>query len=219
MARSGLYTDATAGRTRRALLWSMVAGAVTPILVLVCGFAAFVAHLPTSEVVIDGSADGIVALTGGTSRISDAVELLAAGRGRRLLISGVGPATTADQMVRLNPEFERWWRCCIDFDQSLNTLGNAIETRAWAERLGFRSLIVVTSGYHMPRALAEISHQLPGVSISPCPVISDRLKTAPWWTDGTIAKLVVSEYLKYVVMHVRIGLNFLLGADASKSRQ
>jgi len=44
---------------------------------------------------LQGAADGIVALTGGASRLADAVELLASGRGRRLLISGVAPTTNA----------------------------------------------------------------------------------------------------------------------------
>ena len=159
-----------------------------------------------------------MALTGGASRISDAIELLAAGHGQRLLISGVNPVTNVDEMSRLNPEFERWLRCCVDIDQSLNTLGNAIETRVWAERLGFRSLMVVTSGYHMPRAIAEIAHQLPGVALIPCPVMPDRLKTAPWWTDGLMARLLVSEYLKYILMHVRIGLNRIFGSDVPGNR-
>jgi hypothetical protein len=55
------------------------------------GFFAFLWLLPDEEVVLDRNADGIVVLTGGTSRVADALELLAAGRGKRLLISGVNP--------------------------------------------------------------------------------------------------------------------------------
>ena len=39
-----------------------------------------------------------------------------------------------------------------------------------------KSLIVVTSNFHMPRALAEISHQLPDVRLVAFPVVSDRVK-------------------------------------------
>ena len=42
----------------------------------------------------------IVALTGGASRLVDAVDLLASGRGRRLLISGVAPTTNATDLMR-----------------------------------------------------------------------------------------------------------------------
>ena len=110
------------------------------------------AVMPAEEVVLTRDADGIVVLTGGASRVADAIELLAAGRGRRLLISGVNRATNRSEISRLNPEFTRVVGCCVDFDRSLNTLGNAVETRRWTQARGFRSLIVVTSNYYMPSA-------------------------------------------------------------------
>ena len=85
----------------------------------------------------DRNADGIVVLTGGASRVTDAIELLAAGRGRRLLISGVNRSTNRSEISRLNPEFARVVRCCVDFDRSLNTLGNAVETRRWTQARAF----------------------------------------------------------------------------------
>ena len=105
-------------------------------------------------------------------------------------------------------------RCCVDFDRSLNTLGNAIETRRWAERRGFRSLIVVTSNYHMPRAMTEIAHQLPDAALVPFPVVSDRLKAEPWWASGATTRLLLSEYLKYIFAQVRIRLNPAYGTRA-----
>jgi uncharacterized SAM-binding protein YcdF (DUF218 family) len=65
-------------------------------------------------------------------------------------------------------------------------------------------MIVVTSSYHMPRAIAEIAHQLPDVALQPFPVIADKLHAEPWWTRGTTVKLMFSEYLKYVVARMRI---------------
>ena len=149
----------------------------------------------------------VVALTGGASRIADAIELLASGRGKRLLISGANRATNSNEISRLNPEFERWVRCCVDFDRSLNTLGNAIETRRWAESRGFRSLIIVTSNYHMPRALAEIAHQLPDVALVPFPVVTDRQRAEPWWASSATTRLMLSEYVKYIFARLRMGLN------------
>ena len=161
-------------------------------------------------------ADGIVALTGGASRVADAMELMAAGRGKRLLISGAYRTTTPGEISRLNPVYARVAACCVDFDNSLNTLGNAIETRRWAERWGFRSLIVVTSNYHMPRALAELAHQLPGVALVPFPVVTDKQRAEPWWTNGTTARLMFSEYVKYVFARVRMGVTSADGINEAR---
>src|ERR1700732_98048 len=80
-------------------------------LLLAAGFGWFLWSLPADEIVLQRDADGIVVLTGGASRISDAIELLAAGRGKRLLISGANPATTSVEISRLNPEYGRIVSC------------------------------------------------------------------------------------------------------------
>jgi uncharacterized SAM-binding protein YcdF (DUF218 family) len=172
---------------------------------IVVGFVAFLWLLPSAEVALDRNADGIVVLTGGTSRVSDALELLASGRGKRLLITGVNPGTTTGDIAHQVANYDRALACCVDLDYSaINTLGNAVETRRWAIGRGFHSLIIVTSAYHMPRALAEISHQLPDVTLIPFPVVSDRLRIEPWWSNGATTRLVLSEYFKYLFAKVRM---------------
>lgn len=169
------------------------------------GFVWFVTRIPHDEAVLDGNADGIVVLTGGASRIADAIELLAAGRGKRLLISGVNRTTTSGEIARLTPAFERYFDCCIDLDRSaVNTVGNAVETRRWAKDQGFRSLIVVTSSYHMPRSMAELSRQLPDVRLIAFPVVTDKLRPETMWTSPPALRLLVSEYVKYVLAQVRM---------------
>jgi uncharacterized SAM-binding protein YcdF (DUF218 family) len=191
----------------RRIGWSTFVVGAAAMLLLGAGFLWFIWRVPSHEVMLNRDADGIVALTGGASRIADAIELLASGRGKRLLISGANRATSSNEISRLNPEFDRWVRCCVDFDRSLNTLGNAIETRRWAERRGFRSLIVVTSNYHMPRALAEITHQLPNVALVPFPVVTHRQRAEPWWASSATARLMLTEYVKYVFARLRMGLH------------
>jgi uncharacterized SAM-binding protein YcdF (DUF218 family) len=189
---------------RSAIGRSVTAFCTVALLLLAGGFGWFLWSLPADEVKLERDADGIVVLTGGASRITDAIELLAAGHGKRLLISGLNRTTTSGEILRLNPEFASMLSCCVDFDRSLNTVGNAVETRNWAESRGFRSLIVVTSSYHMPRAMAEISNQLPDIALLPFPVIGDKLKAEPWWNHGATLRLMLSEYLKYVAARVRI---------------
>lgn len=178
------------------------------VLVLVsAGFLWFVRLLPADEIPPPVQADGIVALTGGASRISDALDLLAAGHGRRLLITGVNPITRPSEIAHLMPERRSWFDCCVDLGYSaLNTIGNASETRRWVEDRNFHSLIVVTSNFHMPRAMAELSYQLPGVSLVPFAVVSERTKVNAWWSNATTARLLFSEYLKYIVAVSRMRL-------------
>ena len=187
------------------------------ILALVLGFAGFIWLLPNQEIALDRSADGIVVLTGGTSRITDALELLASGRGKRLLITGVNPGTTTGDIARQTVDYGRLLNCCVDLDYSaLNTLGNAVQARRWANEHGFKSLIVVTSSYHMPRALAELAHQLPDAALIPFPVVSDRLRIEPWWSNSETTKLVLSEYLKYLFAKVRMRFDTVAAGDGSR---
>jgi uncharacterized SAM-binding protein YcdF (DUF218 family) len=188
---------------------------------LVGGFFWFALHIASEEVPLDRAADGIVVLTGGAARLDDAVDLLASGRGRRLLISGVDHRTNVADLMRLVPDHRRWFNCCIDLDYSINTIGNAIETRRWALDHRFRSLVIVTSSYHMPRAMLELSHQLPGMTLISYPVVTQQRRAEPWWSSPASAKLLVLEYFKYIVSTARIGLDAPPGATtvaASRGR-
>ncbi len=177
-------------------------------LLLTGGFFWFAMQISGEEVILARKADGIVALTGAASRIPDAIELLAAERGKRLLITGVHRATSASEIARLTPLYSKYFTCCIDLDRSaLNTLGNALETKRWARDRGFTSLIVVTSNWHMPRAIAEIAHQLPDVTLIAYPVISEKVKTEPWWQNLDTARFLVAEYLKYLFALLRMRLD------------
>src|SRR5262249_15490297 len=131
---------AASSRPRRRIGRAILIIAGVLIVPLVAGFLWFVWRVPPSEVVLSSNADGIVVLTGGTSRITDAIELLASGRGKQLLITGVHRTTNPDEISRVVPEHQRTVRCCVDLDHSaVNTLGNAIATREWTRRRGFRS--------------------------------------------------------------------------------
>ena len=76
--------QAALGSARRCVVACACAAPLAAVIVLAAGFLWFAFHIANKEPPLDRTAaDGIVALTGGASRISDAVELLASGRGRR----------------------------------------------------------------------------------------------------------------------------------------
>jgi uncharacterized SAM-binding protein YcdF (DUF218 family) len=177
------------------------------VIVTAGGFVGFLSQLHGTEARPSRTADGIVVLTGGSSRVSDAMELLANGYGRRLLISGVHPASGASDISRSLTDNQSLLNCCVDLDRSaVNTRSNAAETRRWAHERGFKSLIVVTSNYHMPRAIVELSHAMPDITLIPFAVVGDKWREEPWWSNGATFRLVLSEYAKYVAAEVRVRL-------------
>ncbi|RXF70848.1 YdcF family protein [Hansschlegelia zhihuaiae] len=191
---------------RRAALASFALG-VACAAIAFAGFLNFVSLVPVGEQPTPTKSDGIVALTGGAERLSDALRLLASGRGQRLLISGVHPETTERELARAQPDYLAFARCCVDLGRrALNTAGNAVETRRWAVRHGFRSLIVVTSGYHMPRTMMELAREMPNVDLIPYAVSTERLRGDSWWRDYQTTRVLAAEYVKYVAALVRVRL-------------
>ena len=77
-------------------------------------------------------------------------------------------------------------------------MGNAAETAAWARSHGYEHLIVVTSDYHMPRALLELQAAMPDVRLSAYGVPAP----APW-SGGHEARRWMVEYVKYAAVYGR----------------
>lgn len=184
---------------------SLALAAITVAGLLVLGFFIFVSTIPRVEPETRISGDGIVVLTGGADRLADAFKLLADGRAKRLLISGVNPDTSEAQLARLHPQSKRLFDCCVDLGRrALNTAGNAVETRQWIRRHGFQTVIVVTSGWHMRRSLLELERAIPEVILVPYPVISAGAEEDDWWVKPGSLRLLVGEYVKYLAALVEV---------------
>jgi uncharacterized SAM-binding protein YcdF (DUF218 family) len=183
---------------------------------LVTGFVSFASSLERVETRLLARAEGVVALTGGSDRVLEAAELLARGQARRLLITGVNRSTLGADLERILPMSKDLFSCCVDLGyQALDTAGNARETRDWARERNIKGpLIVVTSNYHMPRALAELSAAMPGVTLYPFPVVSEHVNVADWTRDKSVLKLLVREYLKYLRALARTNWERLAGDGA-----
>ncbi|WP_240540032.1 YdcF family protein [Salinarimonas soli] len=198
----------------RLLAKSLILLAVAAVALLGAGFLGFVAGIERQERAPGARTDAIVALTGGAERIGNAIDLLAQGYARRLLISGVNERTSRAEIARLNPGQRVLFDCCVDLDyRARNTIGNAIETRRWLHEHGFRSVIVVTSNYHMPRTMLELDNALPGLVKVPYAVISDTGDPTGWWRNPAVARLLASEYVKYLAVRLRL----LVESDPERS--
>ena len=181
--------------------------------IVALGFVMFAGYVMRTPVRDDISADAIVVLTGAGLRISEAARLLEARRGKRLLISGVHPRVSNADIAKISGLDTQLLECCVDIDtKALDTVGNAAETRAWLDAHNFKSLILVTSNYHMPRSLAEFARVAPGVRIEPHPVIPRGFPIESWWLDPSTTRLLLSEYLKFLPAAVRFATSRAMGA-------
>jgi len=197
---------------------------------LALGFVLFASNVMRTPPGSPEAADGIVVLTGGPARIQEGARLLEQGLGRRLLISGVNTQTGQSDLIRISGLKAQKFACCVDLGYTaLDTTGNASETRTWAEAHRYRSLIIVTSSYHMPRSLVELSRTLPGARLIPHPVTPAAFDTEAWWLSPQTLRNLVAEYVKFLPSAARFAVHRVLapfdggsvaaagGAPASKS--
>lgn len=170
---------------------------LTIFLAYAIGFIVFVSGLPASAKA-PPKADAIVALTGGDERLDTAVALLEHGVGKRLLISGVSLETTKQVLGHISGGGARF-RCCADIGYGAqDTHGNAEEAADWMKQHHFKSLILVTSRYHMPRAMEEFSTRMPNARITPWPVDQQGIDLSGWWRHGRTVGLLNREYVKFL---------------------
>lgn len=176
------------------------AAAFLLVMALVVGFALFVREARSLEASNAAeTADALVVLTGGPNRVATAVTLLRDGRGERLLISGVNPVSPVSDIAAAAGAPESLFECCVDIgSDALDTVGNARETAQWARAGNYSTLILVTSDYHMPRALIEMRSALPEVEIV-AHVVS---APAPWSGAGPARRWLI-EYFKFVAVYAR----------------
>ena len=178
------------------------------LLAVFIGFALFVRQISPREVTEPEAADGIVVLTGGADRIQDGLLLLAEGKGRRLLISGVNVHSTKDDLKRRWPGHDALFACCVDLDYNArNTFGNAQEGASWARKNRFRSLILVTASYHMPRAQLEFEAAMPEAVLRIFPVIPEASGLGQWWGDRALIRIILLEFVKFWGATLRITLH------------
>lgn len=172
--------------------------------VFIAGFLQFADTVASLQPPPTPKADAIVVLTGGFQRIDQAVDLLKLGAGKRLLISGVHPSTTRSQIRRNTQSSADLFKCCVDIGrEAVDTIGNATETSHWIRSRGYRTILVVTNNYHMPRSLLELRRARPETEFVAYPVVNSDLKTTNWLRNPLVLKAILLEYVKYSVSSLR----------------
>src|SRR6516164_821663 len=183
----------------------------------VAGFIWFAA--PPSPENETAPTDAIVVLTGGRLRLQSGMDLLRAGKGRKLFVSGVNQAVDLEELLGVSGNAD-WASCCTALGHDAdNTLGNARETAQWMRQQGFSSLRLVTAWYHMPRSLLELDRAMPGIEIIAHPVFPDEVSQQHWWTSRGSVVLLASEYAKYLGALLRPVVERLRSVPALRSAE
>jgi uncharacterized SAM-binding protein YcdF (DUF218 family) len=161
-------------------------------LVYLLGYAFFAVALPRPAGT--DPTDAIVVLTGGPKRIERGLELMEQRTARRMLVSGVARTVRRPELAAqygYAPLFE----CCIDLGrESVDTRSNADEVARWVEKNKFRTVRLVTTDWHMPRAAFEARRQL-GDGVT---VLGDAVESNPSFRQ------LFMEYNKYLLRRAAV---------------
>ncbi len=158
------------------------------LLVYALGYALFVVMLPRPA--DDRRTDAIVVLTGSAGRIERGLDGLERNLAQRMLISGVQRTVRPQELAAVLKVEPRLFDCCIDLGrEAVDTRSNADEVARWMERRRFRSMRLITTDWHMPRAKFEIRKRLdPDIQI-----VSDAVPSNP------SLRVLFTEYNKFVL--------------------
>lgn len=158
------------------------------------GFAAFVVFLP-GPASLDLRTDVIVVPTGGPGRIARGTRLVALGKARRMLITGAAPMVREREIAIENKLDPKIFDCCVDLDhEASNTRSNAEETVAWLQTRNVRSVRLVTTDWHLPRARLELD-QVVGSNVM---IVDDGIRSRASFD------VLMREYNKYLLRRIAV---------------
>lgn len=161
------------------------------------GFAAFMLSL--GKPAGPEKTDAIVVLTGGAGRVARGLSLMEAGAAKRMLISGADSTVRPNELAHEYRVPRRLFACCIDLGyEAVDTRSNGEETAEWLAENGYKSVRLVTTEWHMPRARMELAHALTG----DVEVIGDAIPSDPPFG------MLVREYNKYLVRRAALWMGY-----------
>ena len=165
------------------------------------GFAGFCLYALSFKFQETEHADAIVVLTGGGERVPTALNLLKDNYADHLLISGVHPSVKMNDLTKgLSPNIRQ--RITLDYIAK-DTRGNAKETADWILKNKIKSVILITSFYHMPRSVFEVLKKSPDLNIIPQPVFPKSFNDSVDWIRTRYAWLLFIEYHKFLATHLQ----------------
>lgn len=142
--------------------------------------------------------EAIVALTGSSdARIVTAIKLAQSAH-VPLLISGVHVDTRPADIARIAGVDESTIKNDVTLGYAAaDTWGNGEEVAAWARARAKKRIVVVTSDYHMDRAMLELHRAMPEAEFLPYAVAGSKTPPRDWWRDFSLARRLAEEWMKF----------------------
>jgi uncharacterized SAM-binding protein YcdF (DUF218 family) len=157
------------------------------------GFCAFMLMLPGP--LAPNTTDAIVVPTGAAGRIDRGLVLLRDKQAKRMLVTGVAPGVRESDLARAYHVEAAALACCVDLGgEAVDTRSNAAEAAAWLKARRFRSVRLVTSDWHVPRARMELAAAVTPGTV----VLGDGVESTPRF--GTL----VNEYNKLLLRRLAL---------------
>ena len=152
--------------------------------------------------------DAVIVLTGGRNRIMEGIKIINMNLADRLFISGVSNDVSLKDIERThNIKVNDPLKIELGY-HAANTIENASEIHNWVENNDIESIRLITSNYHIPRSIEELSAHPLSTTILIHPVYSENVSPKWWKTKGT-QRLIMSEYNKFLYVYIRNCFNFL----------
>lgn len=189
---------------RKLIIFAGSAVVLLPTLILTLGpvLSGIGNYLVVNEATLH-PANLIHPLGGSLERVDYAVELYRLGYGPRIFLTGCSCQENYAQTLAagVNPDDVIRGR-----DWSTNTYQEATELKSYLDNhAAINSVIIVSSPYHMRRAQWIFRKTLGNnvrLQFAAVPFEQSQYRQQ-WWTDVSSAKMVLSEYLKNVIYHLR----------------
>lgn len=178
---------------------SFLKGFCAFLLLILCMFVLLFVHFAYTTFSMsqrDVKTDAIVVLAGGKGRVEEGIRLYRSHRARWLFLVGVDPLVRKNELFK-EKQGERGGEDVFLEQASRNTLENALYARDLITRRQIRSVRLITSRYHMMRAVLIFNSVLPkDIAVYPFPVDSKNLKEE-WWSHKGSFRLLFGEFYKY----------------------
>ena len=165
------------------------------------GFLFFCLYALSFKYAPQMHSDAIVVLTGGSNRINTGLKLIKEKKAEYMLISGVHKEVTKQKLF---PSVEPYILDKITLGyMALDTKGNAQEVNEWIKERNIKSILLVTSFYHMPRSIFEIQQLNKDIQIAPLPVFTKSFNNSVDWIKTRYAWLLFIEYHKVIYTRIK----------------